>query len=75
MFRDSFVKSLAAFVRGPGVEGWIGGWVGEWLVARIASRESWIISRELSALFEGVGDSGEGASDVVEGVLRCHVGA
>ena len=40
------VKSLAAFVRGTGAERW----VGEWFVARIASRESWIISRELSAL-------------------------
>ena len=44
------------------------------LLQGIASRESWIISRELSALLRDFGDSGEGVSDVVEGVLQCHVG-
>jgi hypothetical protein len=44
------------------------------LLQGIASRESWIISRELSALLMDSAILARGVSDVVEGVLRCYVG-
>lgn len=56
------------------IGGWVGGWVGEWLVARDCVERVLDYFKGAVCTVEGFGDSGEGVSDVVEGVLRCHVG-